>query len=88
MHAGEICVLEIADVVVADQVETWFPLALEEGGTQEVECRVPVVMLDDLPGAEDSCEIGISGNREETSVGVATTTLSAAMLLPSRVRTA
>ena len=65
VSAGDIRIFEVAYVVVADQIEARRLLALEESVSLEVKCRVPVVMLDDLPGAEGACEVGIFGNRGE-----------------------
>jgi hypothetical protein len=65
VDAGDICIFEVAYVVVADQVEARSLLALEQGISLEVKGRVPMVMLDDLPAGEVPGKVGIFRNRAE-----------------------
>jgi hypothetical protein len=65
VDAGDIGILEVAYVVVTDQIEARSLLALEKGISLEVKGRVPMVMLDDLPGAEVPGKVGIFRNRAE-----------------------
>ena len=65
MDAGDIRVFEVAYVVVTDQVETGSLFALQENVAFKVECRVPVVILDDVPGIEVPPEVGIVRGRAE-----------------------
>ena len=63
--AGDIRIFEVAHVVVADQIEARSLLALQKGISLEVKSRIPMVMLDDLPGAEAPRKVGIFRNRAE-----------------------
>jgi hypothetical protein len=65
VDAGDIGIFEVAYVVVADQIEARSLLALEKGGSLEVKGRVPMVMLNDLPGAEVPRKVGIFRSRAE-----------------------
>jgi hypothetical protein len=65
VDAGDIRIFEVAHVVVADQIKARSLFALQKGVSLEVKSRVPMVMLDDLPGAEAPRKVGIFRNRAE-----------------------
>lgn len=65
VDAGDIGIFEVAYVVVADQIEALSLFAFEKGGSLEVKGRVPMVVLNDLPGAEVPGKVGIFRSRAE-----------------------
>jgi hypothetical protein len=65
VDAGDIGIFEAADVVVPDEIQARPLFTLQEGISLEVEGRVPVLVLDDLPGGEVPIEVGMLVNRAE-----------------------
>ena len=59
VDAGDVGVFEVAHIVIADQIEARCLLAFQEDVSFEVEGWVPMVVLDDFPGAEVPPEVGI-----------------------------
>ncbi len=63
VDAGVLRIFEVVHVVIADQIDAGCLRAFEEGVSFEVEGRVPIVVLDDVPGAEATPEVGNVRNR-------------------------
>jgi hypothetical protein len=58
IDAGGLHIFEVAHVVIADRIDAGCLLASEEGVSFGVDGRVPIVALDDVPGAEVAPEAG------------------------------
>jgi len=58
IDASGLHIFEVARVVIADQIDAGCLLAFEEGASFEVEGQIPLMALDDVPGAEVAPEAG------------------------------
>lgn len=58
IDASGLHLFEAAHIVIVDQIDAGCLLAFEEGVSFEVDGRVPIVALDDVPGAEVAPEAG------------------------------
>ena len=65
VDAGDVGIFEGAYVVITDQIEARCLLAFQENVAFEVEGRVPMVTLGDVPRTEVVLEVGIVRDRVE-----------------------
>ncbi len=65
VEAGEVSIFEAHDVVVADQVQVRSLYGIEQIVSEQMECRVPELVLEDFPIAEVAVEIGMALFRAE-----------------------
>ena len=65
VDTGDVGIFEGAYIVITDQIEARCLLAFQKGVSLEVEGRVPMVALGDVPSAEIALEVGIVRDRVE-----------------------